>query len=101
MKNSITFQNGHNKARFSGRLGKTIVEEKEVEKVVGDEDKQDNALKASKSFFSSPMLARRLYHTNISWEILLKDLNDAINLVKNDYKTTVDTVIEGIKNNLK
>jgi hypothetical protein len=46
MDNSIIFQNGQNKARFPGRLGKNIVEEKEVEKVVGDEDEQDNALKA-------------------------------------------------------
>ena len=43
--NSIISQNGHNKARFPGRLGKNIVEEKEGKKVVMDEDKQDNALK--------------------------------------------------------
>jgi hypothetical protein len=28
MENSIIFQNGHNKARFPGRIGKSIVEEK-------------------------------------------------------------------------
>jgi hypothetical protein len=54
MDNSIISQNGQNKARLPGRLGKSIVEEKEVEKVVEDEDKQDNALKASRSLFSSP-----------------------------------------------
>ena len=53
MDNSIIFQNAQNKARFPGRLGKSIVEEKEVEKVVGDEEKQDNALKTSKSLLSS------------------------------------------------
>ena len=47
MHNSIIFQNAQNKARFPGTLGKSIVEEKEAEKVVGDEHKQDNALKAS------------------------------------------------------
>jgi len=57
MKNPIIFQNGQNKARFPGRLGKSIVEEKEVEKVVGDEDKQDNALKASTSLFSALKLS--------------------------------------------
>jgi len=46
MDNSIIFQNGQNNARFPGRLGKSIVEEKEDDKVVGDEDNQDNALKA-------------------------------------------------------
>ena len=56
MDNSIIFQNGHNKARFPGRLGKSIVEEKEVEKVVGNEDKQDNALKASTFLLSSRKL---------------------------------------------
>jgi hypothetical protein len=50
---SINFQNGQIKTRFPGRLSKTIVEEKEVEKIVGDEDTQDNALKASLSLFSS------------------------------------------------
>jgi hypothetical protein len=39
------FQNGQNKAQFPGSLGKSIVEEKEVENVVEDEDEQDNALK--------------------------------------------------------
>jgi hypothetical protein len=34
MDNSIIFQNGRNKARFHGRLGKSIVEEKEVEELV-------------------------------------------------------------------
>jgi len=50
MKNPIIFQNGQNKARFPGRLGKSIVEEKEVEKIVGNEDKQDNALKHQPPF---------------------------------------------------
>jgi hypothetical protein len=54
MDNSIIFQNGQNKARFPERLDKNIVEEKEGgEKVVGDEDKQDNALKASLSLLST------------------------------------------------
>ena len=47
MDNSIIFQNDQNKRRFPGTLGKSIVEEKEEEKIVGNEDKQDNALKAS------------------------------------------------------
>jgi hypothetical protein len=55
MDNSIIFQNGQNKARFPGKLFKCIVQEKEVEKVVGDQDKQDNALKASMSLFSSKL----------------------------------------------
>jgi hypothetical protein len=46
MDDSIIFQNRHNKARFPGRLGTTIIKEKEGEKIVGDEDNQDNALKA-------------------------------------------------------
>ena len=46
------------------------------------------------------MLARQLYHMTISSDLLLKDLNDAIDLVKGDYKETVDTVIKGIQNNL-
>jgi hypothetical protein len=46
------------------------------------------------------MLARQLYHMTISSDLLLKDLNDAIDLVKGDYKETVDTVIQGIQNNL-
>jgi hypothetical protein len=45
MDNSTTFQNGQNKARSPGRLGKNIVEEQEGKKVVGDDYKQDNALK--------------------------------------------------------
>ena len=52
MDNPIIFQNCHNKARFPGRLGKTIVEEKEGKKIVGDEGKQNNALKASPSLAS-------------------------------------------------
>ena len=52
MDNSIIFQNGHNKARSPGRLGKSIIEEREVEKVVGDENEQGNALKASTPLFS-------------------------------------------------
>jgi hypothetical protein len=47
------------------------------------------------------MLAQRLYQMKISPDVLLKDLNDAIDLCKDDYKATVDTVIEGMKNNLK
>jgi len=45
MENSIIFQNGQNKARFPGRLGKSIVQKQEEEKIVGDQDKQDNKLK--------------------------------------------------------
>jgi len=52
MDNSIIFQSGHNKARFPGRLVKCVVEEKKGKKNVQDEDKQDNALKASMSLFS-------------------------------------------------
>jgi hypothetical protein len=47
------------------------------------------------------MLAQRLYQMKISPDVLLNVLNDAIDLCKDDYKTTVDTVIEGMKNNLK
>ena len=47
------------------------------------------------------MLAQRLYQMKISPDVLLKVLNDAIDLCKDDYKATVDTVIEGMKNNLK
>jgi len=47
MDNSIIFQNGYSKTRFPERLSKSIVKEKEVEKAVGGEDKQDNGLKAS------------------------------------------------------
>jgi hypothetical protein len=36
MDNSIIFQSGHNKTRFPGRLGKSIVEEKEEKK--GEEE---------------------------------------------------------------
>jgi hypothetical protein len=64
MDNSIIFLNGLNKARFPGGLGKSIVEGKEAEKVVGDEDKQDNALKASMSLFSS--LSQRLIRIGIN-----------------------------------
>ncbi len=45
------------------------------------------------------ILARRFYQTNVSSDMLLGVLNDAINLVKGDYKQTVDTVISGIKAN--
>ena len=48
MDNSIIFQNGQTKARSPGRPGKSIVEDKEGEKVVGSENK-DNAPKASTS----------------------------------------------------
>ena len=54
MTNSIIFQNSQTKAGFTGRLGKRILKENEVETIVGDEDKQDNALKASMSLFSAP-----------------------------------------------
>ncbi len=47
------------------------------------------------------MLAKKLYHLNLAPAILLNVLEDAIDLVVDDYKETVDTVIEGIKNNLK
>jgi len=47
------------------------------------------------------MLAQRLYQMKLSPDVLLKVLNDAIDLCKDDYKATVDTVIEGMKNNLK
>ena len=50
MDNSIIFQRCHNKARFPGRLGKNIVEEEKEEKIVGDEDKQNNALKHQPHF---------------------------------------------------
>jgi hypothetical protein len=60
MENSITFQNGPNKARFPGRFGKSIVKAKEAEKVVGDQDKQENALRASKSLFSCSAHHERL-----------------------------------------
>jgi len=47
------------------------------------------------------MLAQRLYQVKLSPDVLLKVLNDAIDLCKDDYKATVDTVIEGMKINLK
>ncbi len=47
------------------------------------------------------MLARRLYHANIPSSTLLNYLLDAIDLVKDDYKETVDAVIQGIKDNLE
>ncbi len=46
------------------------------------------------------MLAQRYYHIRVTSGYLLNILNDAIDLVKDDYKATVDTVIEGIKANL-
>ena len=46
------------------------------------------------------MLAQRYYHIRVTPGYLLKVLNDATDLVKDDYKVTVDTVIEGIKANL-
>ena len=49
MDNSIICQSGQNMARFPGKLGKCIEEEKEVKKAVGDQDKQDNALKHQRS----------------------------------------------------
>jgi hypothetical protein len=47
------------------------------------------------------LLAQRLYQMKISPDVLLKVLNDAIDLCKDDYKATVDTVIERMKTNLK
>ncbi len=47
------------------------------------------------------MLAQRYYHTKVTSGFLLKLLNDAIDLVKDDYKETVDTVIEGMKSNIE
>jgi hypothetical protein len=55
---SIFCQNGQNKARFPRSLGKSIVEEKEEEKVVGNEDKQDKALKALLSLISCSITRR-------------------------------------------
>ena len=46
------------------------------------------------------MLAQRLYRMQVSSDLLLRVLEDAIELCKDDYKETVDAVIEGIKNNL-
>jgi hypothetical protein len=51
---SILFQNGSKKARCPRRPAKNIIGEKEDEKVVGYEDKQDSALKVSTFLFSSP-----------------------------------------------
>ena len=45
------------------------------------------------------MLAKRLYRVEVSSDLLLRILEDAIELCKDDYKKTVDAVIEGIKNN--
>ena len=42
------------------------------------------------------MLAQRLYGTRLSSDYLLGVLEDAIALCKDDYKETVDTVIQGI-----
>jgi len=47
------------------------------------------------------MLARKLYGANIPSSTLLNYLLDAIDLVKDDYKETVDATIQGIKDNLK
>ncbi len=47
------------------------------------------------------ILARRFYQANVSSDMLLNVLNNAINLVKDDYKETVDAVIEGMKNNIQ
>ena len=46
------------------------------------------------------MLALRFYGMRISPDVLLQILNDAIDLVKDDYQATIDAVIEGIKTNL-
>jgi hypothetical protein len=61
----IFFQNSHNKGRFPGRLGKSLVEEKEVEKVVGDEDKQDNAQKHPRLFSSYKWLTNDLVESMV------------------------------------
>jgi hypothetical protein len=66
MDNSIIFHNGQNKAPFPGRLAKNIVEEKKREKVVGNEDKHDNALKASPSLFSS--WSREFHLRELYWQ---------------------------------
>ncbi len=47
------------------------------------------------------LLARKFYQANVSSDMLLGVLNNAINLVKDDYKQTVDTVINGIKTNIQ
>ena len=47
------------------------------------------------------MLAQRLYHVKLSPDVLLEVLSDAIELCKDDYKATVDSVIEEMKNSLK
>jgi hypothetical protein len=52
MDDSIICQNGQSEGRFPGRLGKNIDEQKEGQKIVGDENKQDNALKESPVLFS-------------------------------------------------
>jgi hypothetical protein len=47
------------------------------------------------------MLARKLYRIKIPASMLLGILDDAIDLVKDDYRQTVDTVIRGIKENIR
>ena len=47
------------------------------------------------------MLAQRLYGVRLSSDYLLGILEDAIELCKDDYKETVDTVIQGIKDNVE
>ena len=47
------------------------------------------------------MLAQKLYGMSISSDFLKGVLEDAIDLVKDDYKQTIDAVIEGVKNNLQ
>jgi len=46
------------------------------------------------------MLAQKYYHVRVTPGYLLNILNDAIDAVKDDYKATVDAVIEQIKANL-
>jgi hypothetical protein len=53
IEDSIIFQNCRIKARFPGKSAKSIVEETKWEKVIGDENKQNNILKTSMSLFSS------------------------------------------------
>jgi hypothetical protein len=63
MDNSIIFQKGRNRPRFPRRLGQRIVEGKEVKTVVGDQDTEDNALKASTVLF--PLTFRDAFF--LSW----------------------------------
>jgi hypothetical protein len=57
--------NGQNKTRFPGTLAKTIVEEKESDKIVGKKNKQDNAPQPSR--FSATILGIVVVHNTISF----------------------------------